>query len=467
MRILLTLLHKDIANFLRNKTAVVLTFIVPVMLIYVFGFVWGLHRKGSGGGGPSGIRIAVVNHSDHPAAKKLVDALNAEKAFRVWTTWNNPDGSKRPLTEADARTMIHNNDLRYALIIPKNLIASDHIGINLKIFSNPQNSIESQTVNGLLQKTIFSNLPQVFGEALKTKAKAFIGEERLKQFNETIAASVADAFKVDKAEVLSAMEAGDFGLSQVKQLPQPADPSLRRLDGSTASKAPAAKKSEGADMLSRLVKIETTQIVGKDVKSPQATSIIGGQAIMFLLFSLSGGTAAFFDERNTGIFQRLLAAPVSRGHLLWSRFLFGVLLGLVQLMTLFFAGQLLYGVDVSGHFVNLAIVCIAAAAACTAFSMFIAAFSPNAQAASGLATLLVMAMSATGGAWFPMTFMPEFMQQIGKFTVVYWSMEGFTRVLWAGKSFVELLPVLGILAGIAVGVMAVSVWRLNRRAIFG
>ncbi|HEX2855794.1 MAG TPA: ABC transporter permease [Opitutaceae bacterium] len=467
MRILLTLLRKDIANFLRNKTAVILTFVVPVMLIYVFGFVWGLNRKGGGGGGPSGVRIAVVNQSDHPGAQKLVEALQAEKAFRVWTTFNNPDGSKRPLTEADARTMIQNNDLRYALIIPKNVISSESFGIHLRIFSNPQNTIESQTVNGLLQKTIFSNVPKLLGDALKAKGAAFIGQERFDRFNDTIAATVASAFDLDKAEVLRSMGAGDFGLSQPTPVPKPADPSLRRIDAPAAGPAPAEKPDAGADLLSRLVKIETTQLVGKDVKSPQATNIIGGQAIMFLLFALSGGTAAFFDEKNTGIFQRLLAAPVSRGHLLWSRFLFGVLLGLVQLMALFFAGQLLYGVDVTGHFVNLVIVCIAAAASCTAFSMFVAAFSPNAQAASGLATLLVMAMSATGGAWFPMTFMPEFMQQIGKFTVVYWSMEGFSAVLWAEKSFVGLLPVIGILSGIAVGVMAISVWRLNRRAIFG
>jgi ABC-2 type transport system permease protein len=466
MRILLTLLRKDIANFLRNRSAVVLTFIVPVMLIYVFGFVWGLNRKGGGGVGPSGIRLAVINESGHPAAQKMVEALQAEKAFRVLTTANSADGAKHTLTEDDARRMIHNNELRYALIIPKNLIPTDGFGLNLKIFSNPQNTIESQTVNGLLQKMIFSNVPQLLGELLKTRAKSFIGEERLKQFNDSVATTVADTFGTDRSEVLRSMEAGDFGLSQLRPPPKPADPSLRRLDGSAPAQEPA-KKTDGADLLSRLVKIETTQLVGKTVKSPQATAIIGGQAIMFLLFALSSGTAAFFDEKNTGIFQRLLAAPVSRGHLLWSRFIFGVVLGLVQLMTLFFAGQLLYGVDVTGHFVNLVIVCILAAASCTAFSMFIAAFSPNAQAASALATLLVMAMSATGGAWFPVTFMPEFIQQIGKFTVVYWSMEGFSRVLWAEKSFVELLPVLGILGGISVGVMTISVWRLNRRNLFG
>jgi ABC-2 type transport system permease protein len=84
-----------------------------------------------------------------------------------------------------------------------------------------------------------------------------------------------------------------------------------------------------------------------------------------------------------------------------------------------------------------------------------------------MATLLILLMSAIGGAWFPVSFMPEFIQQLSKFTLVYWSMEGFTQVLWANASFVELLPILGVLTAITVGVMALAVWRFNRGKIFG
>jgi ABC-2 type transport system permease protein len=98
--------------------------------------------------------------------------------------------------------------------------------------------------------------------------------------------------------------------------------------------------------------------------------------------------------------------------------------------------------------------------------MFVAAVTPNAQAAAGLATFLVLTMSATGGAWFPLSLMPEFMQRIGKLTLVYWAMEGFDQVLWAGDSMVQILPTVGILLGIAAVVMTLAVWRLNRSRLF-
>ena len=445
MNIILTLLRKDFANFFRDKAAVSLTFLVPVALIYIFGQVFGLTRKDSG---PTGIRLAVVNQSDNPAAQKLVHALKAEKSFRVITSRTNPDKSERPLTEEDLRPMIRDREFRFALIIPQDVIATKGFGLRLKILSDPRNEIETQTVNGLLQKAIFSNVPQLLGQSLQTSARKYLGSPRLDQFNGDLAAAVTKAFGGDAAETKQALADGDFGLGTIGGTDEP------------------GQKTSSADFFAKVVKIESEQVVGKDVKSPEATRVVGGWAMMFLMFALSHSAAAFFDEKKAGLFQRLLSAPVSRAHILWSRFLYGVILGLVQLTALFFAGRLMYGIDVLGNLGNLVVICTAAAAACTAFGMLLAAISPTAAAANGLATFLVLTMSATGGAWFPVSYMPEFMQTIAKFTLVYWSMEGFSQVLWAGQSFLQILPTVGVLLGITAGVMAVAVWRFNRGPIF-
>jgi len=487
MRILLTLLRKDIANFRRNRAVVVITFVVPVTLIYIFGLVFRLNEKDTG---PRGFRLAVIDASGSPAGQKLVAALEAESAFRIVTTFENPDHTKRPLTEADARALIHDREFDFALVIPRDVIPEKSIGLHLRILSNPQNDIETQTVNGLLQKTIFSHAPELLGESLRAQAKRVLGDARLQQFNHGLATTIGTAFGGNPDEIQRQIETADFGISQLRRS-TPAGPlaaskprddgSLRRLDAPAPATPPAAAPAPPAavsatpapapaatpDVVSRIIRLETEQIVGKDVKSPAATRVVGGWAIMFLLFAISGSSAAFFDEKNAGLFQRVLSAPVSRAQLLLSRFLWGIVLGLTQLTTLFVAGHVLYGIDVFGHLGNLLVICTAAAAACTSFGMFIAAFSPNAQAANGLSTFLVLVMSATGGAWFPIWLMPDFMQKIGKCTVVYWSMEGFGQVLWAGSTFRELLPTIGVLLAITAGVMTLSIWRLNRRNIFG
>ena len=158
MRSILVLLRKDFTNFLRNKAAVSLTFLIPFVMIWLFGIIFGVNKKDSG---PNGIPLAVVNASDNPAAQKLVDALQTEKSFRVITEFVSPDKSRRPLTEADLRPLMQAPDapFRFALVIPPDLVRTKDFGLHLKIFSNPRNEIETQTVNGILQKTIFTNVP--------------------------------------------------------------------------------------------------------------------------------------------------------------------------------------------------------------------------------------------------------------------------------------------------------------------
>ncbi|MCF7761437.1 MAG: ABC transporter permease [Cephaloticoccus sp.] len=459
MHSVLVLLRKDFTNFFRNKTAVGLTFIVPFALIYLFGQIFGINRKDTG---PTGFPLAVVNASDNPAAVKLVAALKAEKSFRVITSHVNSDQTTRPLTEADLRALMQETDpdFRFALVIPADVVREDEFGLRLKILSNPRNDIETQTINGILQKTIFSNVPELLGQSLQASARKLLGKPKAKEFNRRISGAIADSFGGDADTIQRDIEAGDLTLRRLD-----ADEPAPVSDAGSAGDADPAK-SPGPDFFSRLVKIETEQVVGANVKSPGATRIVGGWAMQFLLFALSASATALFRERDAGLFQRLLAAPVTRAQILWSKFLYGVSIGLIQLVVLFMAGQQLFGIEATQHFGLLLVVSVFAAAACTSFGMLVAAISPNAESASGLATFLILFMSAIGGAWFPISLMPEFIQQFSKLTLVYWSMEGFSTVLWAGQGLRQLLPILGILTAITGGVMAIAVWRFNKGRLF-
>jgi ABC-2 type transport system permease protein len=441
MRTILVLVRKDFTNFLRNKAAVSLTFAVPFALIWLFGLVFGINRPDTG---PTGIPLAVVRATDNPAADRLIAALRAEKAFKVITTTAGADKTPRPLREDDLAPLMRANEFRFALVIPADLFSPDTLGLHLKIYTNPRNEIETQLVNGILQKTIFSNVPQLFGQAVIAWGRGRIGAERLDRFNRAVAGNIAASFGGDAQEILRQIEAGDFGLGG--------------LGG--------AGEGNGASLFNQVMRLETVQVTGQDVKSPAATRIVGGWAMQFLLFALSGAATALFYERDHGIFHRILAGPAKRGHILWSKFLYGVCIGLVQLIVLFSGGRLLYGIDVEHHFGLLLVVCTFAAAACTSFGMLIASITSTQEAASGLATFLILLMCAVGGAWFPVALMPEFIQQVSKLTIVYWAMEGFAQVLWSNASFLELLPTLAILGGMTAAVMGIAVWRINRSSLF-
>ncbi|MBK9991483.1 MAG: ABC transporter permease [Verrucomicrobia bacterium] len=456
MNPIFVLFKKGVLLFTRNKAAVIITFLVPIILIALFGFVFGLYKNVDSG--PGGIPLAIVNLSTEPAATDLIAALKLEKSFRIIAETKNADGSMRPLTEADVRAAIHNNHYRFALILPADLVSDDALGIHLKFLSDPRNEIETQMVNGLLQKTIFSRVPQLLGQSLQHHSKKFLGDARFETFNRTIADTVAANYGGDREEIYQRLISGDFGFGSLTS-------SSKTTTASTAK--PGDEKAAGAaDIFSRIARIETEQVVGKQVSNPMAARLVGGYAIMFLLFALSGSASSLFEEKRSGIYQRILSAPVRLSHILWSRFLFGLALGTVQVSALFLAGNILFGLDLFSHAIPLLAVILSAAAACTAFGMLLAAVSTTPEMANGLATLLVLLMSAIGGAWFPVSMMPEFIQHFSKLTIVYWSVEGFASVLWAGQSLMEILPTVGILTGIAAGVMALAVWCFKRSAMF-
>lgn len=445
MRTILVLLSKDFANFFTNKAAVSLTFIVPFAMIYVFGQVFGVNRTDHG---PSGIPLAVVNGSEDPAAIQLINALKSEKTFKVISEFSSPDQPPRPLAEADVRPLMRESAFRFAVVLPPDFLSDTTFGLHLKVYSNPRNEIETQLVNGILQKTVFSSVPQLLGQSLQARARKQVGGDQMDSFNHAIAAQVAKTFGGEADVVLERIENGDLGTD---------------LQTRGDASAPAGATN---DIFSRLIRVETVPITDHEVKAPAATRIVSGFAIQFLLFALSSSAAALFYERDRGIFHRILAGPVSRNQILWSKFLYGASLGVLQLVVLFIGGRVLYGIDIEHHLGYLALVSLVVAATCTAFGMLLASVASSVEAASGLATFVILLMCSVGGAWFPISLMPEAIQQLSKLTIVYWSMEGFEQVFWLDASLTELAPTLGVLVGTTAVIMAIATWRFNRGNLF-
>jgi ABC-2 type transport system permease protein len=443
MQLLLTLLRKDFLNFRQDRVAVGLTFLVPIVLIYIFGHVFGVTRKDTG---PVGIPLAIVNESAAPEVATLVAALKKEAAFRVLETQRDAEGSERPLTEELVRAGFKTDRYRFALVFPADATGDARFGLRMKFLTNPRNEIETQTVTGLLQKTIYTTVPTLLLQSVRKQAAEAIGVANTDKFYGDLAGAISRAFDFDEEKVRASLQRGE----------------LSGLNGGAAGSGGAG----AAAFLDRVIKIESEQLAGAQVKNAGATRVVGGWAMMFLLFSLSGMATSLFEEKKAGLFLRLLATPVRRAHLLLSKYVFGIALGLVQLVTLFFAGRLMFGIDVTSNFANLLIICLVASLACTSFGMLLASVSRTPAAAQGLATLLILTMSAIGGAWFPVSFMPEFIQQLSKLTVVYWSMEGFMQVLWNNCTLLDLLPTLGVLLGMAAALVGVSLWRFQHGGIF-
>ncbi len=402
----------------------------------IFGSIFG-----GSGVSPQGIRLAVLNQSTAPVTKKIESALDTSKAFQIIRSYKNDAGKQVPFDSMSIKEYVRAGKASAALILPPDAYSDTSIGLNLKFYYDPKNEIETQMTKGLIQQIVFTQFPSIITQSGFKQAERFLGTKSGQGFKNGIASVVKKYFNIDTSKFFHP----DFAKIQ-----NTGDDSTRK----------------SSNFLNNIVRIQEEQLVGQDLKNPWATRSVGGWAMTFLLFTLTASSSSLFDDRKSGVMLRLLTSPVSRVHILWSKYLFNMSLGIIQLLFMFTAGWILFDVDIFSNFLNLLFIIIAASMACTSFGMLLAAFSQTRQQAQGLGTFFILTMSAVGGAWFPTSFMPPTIQFFSKLTIVYWSMDGFLEVLWRGVGFSSILPHLGILVGVSVAVSILSLRQFRRGDIF-
>jgi ABC-2 type transport system permease protein len=430
------LVAKEYRLFVADKVALGLTFVVPVILTAIFGAVFGGVSTG-----PRGIRLAFVNESSSPLASNIEKALDTTKAVRLLKAFRDESNIEQRFDSTSAKEYVRKGSASAALIIPADMFSDTSLGLKVKFYYDPKNDIEMQMLKGIVQRTMYSQLGDLFPQTMQKQTEKFLGADSGGLFNREMALLIGEYFDVDTNWILH--------------------------PGSMLSFQDSSDTTQGGpDFFADLIRIDETQLVGREVTNPWATRSVGGWAMMFLLFTLTGSATSLFDEKKSGVVLRLLASPISRTQILWSKYLFNVTLGVAQLVFLFIVGWLMFDINVFPNFFNLLLIITAAAIACTAFGMMLAAFCRTTQQASGWGTLLILSMSSIGGAWFPVSFMPEYIQFFSKLTIIYWSMDGFLEVLWRGVGTISILPNIGILLGIAALVNVVSVIQFKKGHVF-
>ena len=436
MKTLPALIRKEYRLFWNDRVAVAFTFLIPVLLILLWGSIFG-----NADTGPQQLKLAFLNQSTARIARRIEKVLDTTRTFVLIRTYQDENGKSVPFDTASLKEYVRRGNAAAALVIPPDAYTDTSTGLKLRFFYDPRNDMETQIIQGVLQQTVMSQLPEVFMASGQRAAERALGLDSGKAFNSDIARTISKYFDIDVSKVLN------FRLNDT---------------GSVFG----SQSGEGGNFLGNILRLDKEQLVGKEIANPWATRSVGGWAMMFLLFTLTNAAGSLFEEKQSGVVLRILAAPVTRVQVLWSKYLYHISLGVLQLIVLFIAGALLFKIDIISNGLNLLLVMLAAATSCAGFGMLLAAVCTTPGQARGLGTLLILAMSSIGGAWFPTSFMPPFIQTVSRGSIVYWAMDGFMQVLWRRSGTGEILPDIGILALISIAVTLVSVWRFRQGRVF-
>jgi ABC-2 type transport system permease protein len=426
-----TLLRIGWISLKRDRVALFLTFILPIVFFSIFAFIF---SGGGGGGGTQEIdlRLLVVDLDQSDVSQGLVAELDSQEVLTVSMEQKSeemPDAE--PWTRESAHRAVRQGEADAAVVFPSGM--SETFGDfggeapEIELIFDASNPMAQFTISGLLQAASFQSAPQVLMEK---------GLGMLEQFGGALTPQQQQA--VDYAG--PALESGEI----------------------------SGVGSEG------LLKIKTSA-AHDDSDDDQGPAIVAyyaaGIGVMFLLFSMTGAAGGLLEEQERGTLDRILNSNVSMAALLGSRWIFFSALGLVQVVLMFVWGWAVFDLEIWSvkRFSGVLAMSVVTAAAAASFGLVLAAACKSRAQLGGLSTIVVLVMSALGGSMVPRFVMPDFMATAAKFTINGWALDGFLKVFWYDdpeattiEALWGLAPEMAVLSALAL-VFFVSARRLARR----
>ncbi|HHY54170.1 MAG TPA: ABC transporter permease, partial [Chloroflexi bacterium] len=183
---------------------------------------------------------------------------------------------------------------------------------------------------------------------------------------------------------------------------------------------------------------------------------IPGYTVMFVYFLIGTVVASVKLERNTGVLRRLLVTPMRRADLLAGKTFSALVIGVLQVATMFAIGVVVFGMGLGHAPVALFVHTVAVVLSAVCIGLAAAAF----RIERGINVMLIVGALIAGCA-FPADWLPPVLRTVNVVLPQTWAMQGYQDLITRGMGFVDVLPEIGVLLGFAAVFFAIAVWKFD------
>jgi ABC-2 type transport system permease protein len=408
----LALVRKDLKLFFHDRKAVVVGLVAPIVLASFFGYLFG----GQGGDAEtSKVPVLVIDQDGSDISRGLITQLGSDKNLDV-----------KPSALDAAREAVRKGKATAAIVIPKDFGRdAGHAlftGANkpeLSVLYDPSHNVELGMVKGILSGAVMQAVSK----------EMFTGRSGRETVNETLAQVENNPqIPAGNRKALSDLLGG------VREFNEQQD-----REGASGQ----GESSGGLTMPYQTREEAITS--GHDVQYNGYAHSFGGMGVQFILFMGLDVGIALLMLRQTGLWQRLRAAPLSRTMLLGSRTVSASLIAGFILLVLFGFARVVFGVRILGSFAGFVGVCAAFSLMAAAFGLMVAALGETVEATRGYSIMATLIMVMLGGAWVPTFIFPKWLQRLTVIVPTRWAMDGLDGMTWRGLGFSSALVPIAVL----------------------
>jgi ABC-2 type transport system permease protein len=437
MTALIALIRKDLILYLKDKRALMLHLLMPVVLAAFFGSLFG----GDGGGdSTSKIDLGLVVQDKSEQSQKIAAGLKADKVLNVVE-----------LSQDEAQAKVRSGKLPVAVVIPAGFgeqasaaLFSGRDKPQLPLYYDPSQSTVLAMVKGLLTQQVM----QVTSASVMSGKNTQATDKYLAELPAAASRSPEQA------------QLGDFLVSLKKFQDQRAAAQAAQTAPAAPGESAASAVADAAAAPGGMTMPYTTQeeALSSGPKYNGYAHSFAGMGVQFILFmGINLGISILLEQRQ-GIWSRLLAAPVSLSTIILGRAVAGAIIATGLMVAMFVCAVLIFKVQITSvpGFIGMAI-CFGLMTA--AFGLLIAAFGKTPEAARGIATFATLILVMLGGAWVPSFVFPQWMQTATLVVPTRWAVDGLDAVTWRGLGLDGAAPAMAVQLGFAAVFGALAVWK--------
>ena len=400
MKKVFAIAFKDVLTTFRDKKALIMIIVMPMVLIGILGASFGqMFDKDAQ---IPEFKVAIVDNDKGLLAGEIKDIMNFPDLKKLIKS--------ELISEGAAREGIKDNKLVAALIIPENFSSDVMAGkkAKLDIIADPGKPTEANIFKGVIDRFA------------------------------TGASGITIGFNITMTQLT------EKGIS-----PQaiPAMTPLILGDLQKAAEKPVVE-----------INNETTEGSKKQLKSFQYYS--AGMGVMFMLFAGMFGIKSILVERKDQTLMRMMSTTTTNTTIIAGKFVGMICTGFVQILIMIILTSLIYGVHWGNSYAGIGVMALTTVFAIAGMSIFVAAISKTERSAEMLASIGIQIISMLGGSMVPIHMFPKFLQAVSKVTVNKWAIQGFSDMM-LDKGFSTIIQPSLVLVAIGAVFAVVGAWRLR------